>query len=92
MGRIAAEDMAVHAPNRRTALIWHFYHNHFPPVPHPWLDVAERVIDRLNSGGDPTELIANPVRRDENGLPEWISLGRVAEGLHLETWIDPEGE
>lgn len=90
MGRLAAEDMAALNLNRRSALIWHLQSNHFPPVPHVWLDVAERVIDRLNAGGDREEKIPHPVFRSAEGVPETVTLGEVARHLHLDPWLDTE--
>ena len=89
MGRMNAEGIAEFSENRRAGLIYHLHHNHFPPVPSAWLDVAERVIDRLNAGGTGDEEIANPVRRDAEGVPETVTLGQVVEGLHLDPGLDP---
>jgi hypothetical protein len=82
---MAAEGIVEAVASRRIALGWHLSSNHFPPVPYVWVSVAEAVIDRLDAGEDPDELIENPVRAGET-----VTLRQVAEGLHLDPWLDPE--
>ncbi len=83
MGRLAAEGFVEIGVPRRAALIWHLTSNHFPPVSNAWVPVCETVIDRLNEGAKPDERVDNPVREGET-----LELYEVAEGLHLEPWLD----
>lgn len=79
------------------ALSWHLTSNHYPPLPHEYVEVAKQVIEALRE--DPTinepiplpevALIPRQATRDEDGL--WCRAWDLVEALHLDSFLD-QGE
>lgn len=88
MGRIAAHDMAQHAPNLRTALSWHLQHNHYPPVPLSMLDTCEQAIAHaeLDQWNVNVELPPGVTYKGSTVAPVWA----VVEQHHLSDFITEE--
>lgn len=48
MGRLAAQDMAAHAPSLEVALGWHLGSNHYPPLPSFFIPTCVAAIEAGN--------------------------------------------
>jgi hypothetical protein len=67
-----------------TSLHYHLRNNHFPPVSDAFIDTAKQAIELANQGDYDTEI------EMPNGIT--LEVNRIIEGLHLEFYLDDEGD
>jgi hypothetical protein len=85
MGRTYAEGLIELGATRRMALAAHLQGNHFPPVPTVWVETCETVIDGIADGSLTYD---SAVPCPPGFAVSEMTAGRIAEGLHLEPWIE----
>ena len=83
MGNLQAREMASLA-DLETAVTWHLRSNHYPPVHADFVPIALKAIELANEGEYDAELTY------PNGLVRTVA--HTVEGLHLDAYIDNEGE
>lgn len=82
MGRMYAEGIKETEISLEQQITWHLRDNHYPPVHPVFVAVAINAIEKINSGeGDTVITMPNGIEKTAYG---------VAEGLHLDTWLDDE--
>jgi hypothetical protein len=83
--------MSNQQPDLLTSMHWHLRYNHYPPVPHEWIDVA---VDIVTHAADllPEELpeyykssIDNPVRKGKT-----VAITTLIDALHLDDFLPQE--
>lgn len=82
MGRLQAEEMVARFKEDQ-ALKWHLYCNHYPPINKAFLPIAKEAI-RFAKQNEWEEIIEMP-----NGKS--LTVDKIIEGLHLETFLIDEG-
>ena len=99
MGNLTAEVLAEEF-DLDLGLREHVTHNHYPPLPVEYADVARKAINIYNNTADcdtlielPQDLQPRPIQVQWlNDLPH-ISVGTAIEILHLDAWLlDPDNE
>jgi hypothetical protein len=76
--------------NLDSALLWHLRSNHYPPIPSAMVEPAKEAINLANMGEWDTEI----------SLPEGITwhgqevspVSAIIEGLHLDSFLEDQGE
>lgn len=88
MGRIALEGMREVA-DEDTALRWHLFSNHFPPLPEGVLGLAKRVLKAWREGRREAKIdIAEVGRHRTYGTV--VPIGMCVREWHLEGFLDDD--
>jgi uncharacterized phage-associated protein len=99
MGNLTAEILAEEF-DLSVGLREHITHNHYPPLPSAYVDIARHAINVYNNTADLDYLIELPQDLQPRPiLVQWVdelphvSVGTLIEILHLDPWLlDPENE
>lgn len=83
MGSLQAEEMVTMLKEEQ-ALQWHLQYNHYPPISLDFVVVAQKVLEFAKQDNW-EEVIEMP-----NGKS--LTVLKIIEGLHLETFLEQEEE